>query len=163
MKFLLIEKSESKNPGPRYWLRIWLGNVLKLPAEVNAPELKHTLNPFEQLTLSQTNHLCGNQVAVVVADGEFPVERVENSQRQSGADEEVLRQCPAADGAVDVLVAELPGSVPNILSVKRVANIVVRIAVVVTQVERIELRQDAAVAIGLMPPLEISSRACAQV
>src|SRR5208282_55693 len=48
LKFLFTVKSESKNPGPRYWLRFWFGKVGRPVAPANSAELKHWLNPFEQ-------------------------------------------------------------------------------------------------------------------
>src|SRR5580698_7035771 len=45
-KFLPKEKSEVKKPGPRYWLRIWVGKKLRPDAASKLAELKHELWPF---------------------------------------------------------------------------------------------------------------------
>src|SRR5579863_4023647 len=87
-------------------------------------------------SLSGTDNLGRNQGRArgIVVEDAAGIDAVKHGVRQSAASEEVLRDRPAANGAVDELVAELPRGYPDVLGVEGVADVVIRVAVVIAAI-----------------------------
>ena len=153
-------KSELKNPGPRYWLRISLGKNPRLLALASCAALKHALVPFTQLCCAWPEHLYGDRRASVLCGGCAVCDGV----RQAAAHDEALRKQPPAEESVPCAAVKVIRVGPDIIRVKRVPHVVVGIAVVIgPEVQGIDLPLDRGSAQGRSDPFEISSSVCDQV